>query len=605
MSMVASDVTVYGPYKQQTLGIAGTATAASASYTGSAAYNPTTLTPPPVPNPPPPSQFNIQLQNGGVPGLSIPQKGSFLGFSVEFSVVTQIRYIHSSFLQVPFLNLMANIRERAGSINIRVGGNTQDSATLVSSIADGADLEKDYSGSTNPTATPPTIFTSDIMKMMLGISNLVNVRWYMGLPFYNTSNFRLEIAEAGESILGDNLIGLQVGNEPDLYSRHGHRPANYGPSDYVTEFGQLVTAMQNDANVPNQGLLIGPNLAGVWSPEDIWNTGFVQQYNQELSALAVERYPSDNCYATFGIGTPRTGQEMFPSYLTHQSGIDIVSSYLNSTNYAQSVGKPFLMFETNTASCGGFPGLSDSFGAALWGLDYSLQMAYSNFSGALMHVSGQDVYYNVPPPTNQSTFHQWTIGPIYYSALVMAEVLGSSNASQVVDLQANGNNEFTPGYAIYEHGQPMRVALFNYVSDPTGASDYTASISISGGMVPAQVNVKYLAASSVAQKYNFTWAGQTFGDVFSSDGRPVGQLDVQTVTCDQSNNVCSIHVPAPGFALVFLNGQASSESDSGATMTFPTTAYTKTENTVTIDQAVLATSNDYILAFPALLVAQS
>jgi hypothetical protein len=53
------------------------------------------------------------------------------------------------------------------------------------------------------------------------------------------------------------------------------------------------------------------------------------------------------------------------------------------------------MFETNTASCGGFPGISDSFGAALWGLDYALQMAYSNFSGAMFHVGGQNVYYNV------------------------------------------------------------------------------------------------------------------------------------------------------------------------------------------------------------------
>ena len=54
-----------------------------------------------------------------------------------------------------------------------------------------------------------------------------------------------------------------------------------------------------------------------------------------------------------------------------------------------------MMFETNTASCGGFPGVSDSFGAALWGVDYGLQMAYSNFSGALLHVGGQDDTYNV------------------------------------------------------------------------------------------------------------------------------------------------------------------------------------------------------------------
>jgi hypothetical protein len=34
-------------------------------------------------------------------------------------------------------------------------------------------------------------------------------------------------------------------------------------------------------------------------------------------------------------------------------------------------------------------------GAALWGIDYTMQMAASNFSGALMHVGGQNVFYNV------------------------------------------------------------------------------------------------------------------------------------------------------------------------------------------------------------------
>ncbi len=74
---------------------------------------------------------------------------------------------------------------------------------------------------------------------------------------------------------------------------------------------------------------------------------------------AFARYPSDNCFAQYGTGTPRDPQTMFPTYLTHQSGQHIVSSYLNSTSYAQTVGKPFVMFETNTASCGGFPGVSD------------------------------------------------------------------------------------------------------------------------------------------------------------------------------------------------------------------------------------------------------
>ena len=55
------------------------------------------------------------------------------------------------------------------------------------------------------------------------------------------------------------------------------------------------------------------------------------------------------------------------------------------------------MFETNTASCGGFSGLSDSFAAALWSADYALSMASLGFSNALWHVGGSNQYYNVSP----------------------------------------------------------------------------------------------------------------------------------------------------------------------------------------------------------------
>jgi len=83
---VLAAVTVYN---QTPLGIA-TQTANAASYTGAAAYNPTILIPPPPPNPPNPNQFNIQVQSGGAQGMSVPQPGNFFGFSIEFSVVTQV-----------------------------------------------------------------------------------------------------------------------------------------------------------------------------------------------------------------------------------------------------------------------------------------------------------------------------------------------------------------------------------------------------------------------------------------------------------------------------------------------------------------------------------
>ena len=103
----------------------------------------------------------------------------------------------------------------------------------------------------------------------------------------DSSNLRLGIAEVGEAVLGDKLIGLQCGNEPDLYSAfvfssicsygisctdlvffsHGHRSSTYGPFDYFGDFGNVVNAVNSDSNIPVKNTLIAPNLAGTWTPE--------------------------------------------------------------------------------------------------------------------------------------------------------------------------------------------------------------------------------------------------------------------------------------------------------------------------------------------------
>jgi len=182
----------------------------------------------------------------------------------------------------------------------------------------------------------------------------------------------------------------------------------------------------------------------------------------------------------------------------------------------------------------------------------------------------------------------------------MAEMLGNSKTAQIVDLGANweiggtgGNwangSVYTPAYAVYERGVPMRLGLFNFVSDPSGASDIVVNVSVPTG--PAEVQVKYLSASSVSQTANFTWAGQTFGGAFESNGVPQGVETIKTIACAASEP-CAIPLPAPCFALVFLTSGALSESgEGGSTTTFAQTVSTPEVNTATVDPGVLATSN--------------
>jgi len=113
----------------------------------------------------------------------------------------------------------------------------------------------------------------------------------------------------GEAILGDRLAGLQAGNEPDFYSecvelspvtklwssqfvsRNGHRADTYSPQDYSDEFGSLVQAIQGNQNIPIKNNLVGPSVASItWGPEDVWKTGFIENYQDDLFALSVEQY---------------------------------------------------------------------------------------------------------------------------------------------------------------------------------------------------------------------------------------------------------------------------------------------------------------------------
>ncbi|KAJ7141844.1 hypothetical protein C8R43DRAFT_583571 [Mycena crocata] len=592
-----AEITVY---HADQAAFATTASGASATgvYSGVAAYNPSTLQRPPLPTASVLTTIPVQLQNAGTPNLGIKQKGSFMGFSIEMSVTNQVLGKNSTFIQIPFLNLMANIQQRAGSVMVRVGGNTQESATLVDTLDNGRILEKNLTGITGTTQTPPLDFTLDLIYLMRNISDFVNVHWFMGIPWFVTQPFDLGIVRASTEILGDYLLGLQASNEPDMYNLHGHRPPTYSPFDYGGEFSDFLAQVEAagvDPTGRGRANLIGPNIATfAWTLEQVWDTGFVDTYNSNLAFLAAEKYPADNCAVAFNTGGEIVDPQVkLPDYLTHTGHQNLLKQYLNTTAYAQTKNKPFLMFETNTASCGGFNGISDSFTAALWGLDYALQMAHSNFSGAMFHLGGQNVFYNpfTSPPTNQSTFHQWTVGPIYYSALVMAEILGPSNTSQVLDLPIAGISEHTPIYGIYENGTPKRVAIINYLDDPTGANDVSAVISIGGGTMPAQLKVKRLEADSVTQKGNIKWANQTFGGNFESDGRPMGTEVIETVDCDTGAQTCTIKVKAPGMALVFLTDDAQTQDGGMPSVTFATTARTKTHNTATVPPEVLATSN--------------
>jgi hypothetical protein len=62
-------------------------------------------------------------------------------------------------------------------------------------------------------------------------------------------------------------------------------------------------------------------------------------------------------------------QDVVEGYVNHDDIRSSLQYYLTSSAYAVSLGVPYMMFETNTASCSGLPGISNAFSAPRWGID--------------------------------------------------------------------------------------------------------------------------------------------------------------------------------------------------------------------------------------------
>lgn len=154
------------------------------------------------------------------------------------------------------------------------------------------------------------------------------------------------------------------------------------------------------------------------------------------------------------------------------------------------------------------------------------------------------------------------------------------------DSQGDGSI-YNPAYVVYENNAPTKVALFNFVTDESGASDVTASLSVGGltegttATTPTQVFVRYWNAPTAGEQFDvrplflllaagrlaltrslhlpvrqITWAGQSAGSAgpWTSDGTLSGEIKTTTVDC--SSGICAIPLKAPSFALVFLSQEA-------------------------------------------------
>jgi hypothetical protein len=284
------------------------------------------------------------------------------------------------------------------------------------------------------------------------------VIWGLNLIRYNPQAAANEASYVA-SAAGSSLTAFNIGNEPDLYAKHGFRPANWGYANYIAEWNAYYTAVHQ--LVP-AAKFIGSD-ACCESPL-FYN--FVQDESGKIIAATHHFYAGQVIY---GSGQNADIPYLLSTYLEGQQ-----AEYLSRWRaVAQQAGVPLEITESNTFSNGGIAGVSNTYAAALWATDFLCEAASLGVQSIEFQNSRQALYNAIDDNGNPT--------PLYYGLLFFHALTQSSNYTVTsVNLQTSLN---VTAYKVTDVDGKLHLIVINKDLDQNA----TVGIQLSASATKAQV----------------------------------------------------------------------------------------------------------------------
>jgi hypothetical protein len=234
-------------------------------------------------------------------------------------------------------------------------------------------------------------------------------------------------AAAAKAALGPWLQGIELGNEPNAYALHGLRSE---PWTFI-QYDEQVTAYRDAIEAAAPGIpLAGPDSSGS-SAYESW--GLDEAIDQHPVLLTGHHYPL-GCAEQ-----PAPSIERLLSPKIRQREAMSVRRYVSIARQSEV---PFRMDETNSVSCGGVAGVSNTFASALWATGYLAQMMSTGVSGVNLHGNPANClgYSPVCAPTPEA-LAAGALGaqPVWYALLLARELIGERPIPTSVTAPANPN----------------------------------------------------------------------------------------------------------------------------------------------------------------------
>jgi hypothetical protein len=336
-----------------------------------------------------------------------------------------------------------------------------------------------------------------------------------------------------------SIIGFEIGNEPDIYDRWSwvqqlgrprsaaaFLPRRLSAATYLADFRSYAHALVRVApRIP----LVGPALANPQTNFN-WLAGLITGAHPGLALVSAHRYPYSACV--------RHTRDAYPSIakvLSENATAGLARSVIPSVRLAERSALPFRLTEINSVTCGGVPGISDSFATALWAPDALFELMKAGVDGANVHVRADAV--NAAFALTRSGFHA---RPLIYGLILFTRAIGPGARLVPVRIDAGATVH------LKAWGVRLRTGRLHVLLIDKGPRPIRAALRLPA---TAPARVERLTAPSARAEFGVTLAGQRL----DAAGRWVGSLVSARVA--RVRGRYAVTVPAMSAALLSVPGR--------------------------------------------------
>ncbi|KAI0643529.1 hypothetical protein C8Q79DRAFT_1012806 [Trametes meyenii] len=390
-----------------------------------------------------------------------------------------------------------------------------------------------------PPSSPPTVIDNVVYSDFLGISIEHSfVSYYFGNSTDQTPPAVIKYLSAlNSAYVPDQTEIIQV-TDPNANSND--RPVNYGPQ--LFEVMKSVSSAVNGAHLrtPNNSDI--PRLTGdapkaLGDDLDAFLLGSVVIFLLYPQTISSSHNKNPDLYTDHG---NRPGINNYTQY-------DYIGDYWTVFGNLQNTSDGDVLSQNKIAGptiyCN-WEGLATVLQTG-WLKDFAPRLKYICVAEGCHTVAGAP--------------GDWTTNPSFYGMLPVAEALHSANGSRVVDLNVGNSSSYAKatvaGYVIYDGSFPNvhSLVLINFANASGTTMDYAVNASFVQALADdSAVSIRYLSAPSLNEKTDIAWSGKTYAG--GGDAVPVN-ADFSTSMPDKNMSCaggCTVQVPGPGLAVVFL-----------------------------------------------------